>query len=64
MPKPIFVSVDLTDKEEKELVTLLNEYNDYFAWSYEDMKGVSLEVVHHTIPIQDNERLVQWKSTI
>ena len=39
-PKPIFILVDLTSKEEQQLVLLLKECQDCFAWSYEDMKGV------------------------
>ena len=50
-PKRVFVSVDLTKEEESDLIALLKEHKDYFAWSYEDMKGVLLEVVQHTIPL-------------
>ena len=53
-PKPIFVSVELTKEEEGELIALLKEYKDCFSWPYEDMKGMPLEVVQHTIPIQDD----------
>ena len=58
-PKPIFVSVDLTKEEESDLIALLKEYKDCFAWSYKDMKGVPLEVVQHTIPIRDDAKPVQ-----
>ena len=30
-PKPIFVSVDLSQEEESDLITLLKEYKDCFA---------------------------------
>ena len=36
-PKPIFVSIDLIKEEESDLIALLKEYKDCFAWSY-DMK--------------------------
>ena len=35
-PKPVFVSVDLSKEEEGDLITLLKEYKDCFAWSYEE----------------------------
>ena len=57
-PKPVFVSVDLNKEEESDLITLLKEYKDCFAWSYEDMKGVPPEVVQHTIPIRDDTKPV------
>ena len=44
-PKLVFVSVDLTKEEESDLIMLLKEYKDCFAWSYEDMKGVLPKVV-------------------
>ena len=59
MPKPVFVLVDFSKEEESDLITLLKEYKDYFAWSYEDMKGVPSEVVQHTIPIRDDAKPVQ-----
>ena len=55
-PKPIFVSMDLSNEEESDLITLLKEYKDCFAWSYEDMKGVPPKVVQHTIPIRDDAK--------
>ena len=59
IPKPILVLVDLTKEEESDLIALLKEYKDYFAWSYKDMKGVLPEVVHHvTIPLRDNDPLL------
>ena len=57
----MFISIDLTPKEEQQLVLLLKEYQECFAWSYEDMKGVPLEVVQHTIPIWDDAKLVQQR---
>ena len=60
-PKPIFVSVDLSKEEESDLITLLKEYKDCFAWSYEDMKGVPPEVVQHTILIRDDAKPVQQR---
>ena len=43
------------------MITLLKEYKDCFAWSYEDMKGVPPEVVQHTIPIRDDAKPVQQR---
>ena len=36
-PKP---NVDLAIEKEQQLVPLLKEYQDCFAWLYEDMKGI------------------------
>lgn len=61
VPKLVFVLVDLIEKEEKELITLLKEYKDCSAWAYEDMKGVPPKVIQHTIRIRDVAKLVQRK---
>ena len=60
-PKLVFVSVDLTKEEESDLIMLLKEYKDCFAWSYEDMKGVLPEVVQHTISLQEDTKPVQQR---
>ena len=44
-PKPVLVSIDLINEEEGDLIALLKEYKDCLAWPYDDMKGVTLEVV-------------------
>ena len=46
-PKLAFISVDLTIEERQQLVLLIKEYQDCFACSYDDMKGIPPEVVHH-----------------
>ena len=35
------------DNEKKEIVDLLEEYADIFAWSYQDIPGLSTEIVEH-----------------
>ena len=32
-------------------MTLLQNYQDIFAWSYRDMPGLSLEIVQHKLPL-------------
>jgi len=32
-------------------VTLLRDYQDIFAWSYQDMPGLSSEIVQHKLPL-------------
>ena len=33
-----------------ELIALLKEFRDIFAWSYQDMLGLDTEIVMHRIP--------------
>ena len=32
-------------------MTLLRDYQDIFAWSYQDMPGLSSEIVQHKLPL-------------
>jgi len=34
-----------------DLVALLQDYQDIFAWSYQDMPGLSLDIVQHKLPL-------------
>ena len=60
-PKLVFVSVNITKEEEGDLIMLLKEYKDCFAWPYKDMKSVPPEVVQHTILIRDDAKPVQQR---
>lgn len=39
-PKPIFISETLSPLEKEDLIQLLHEYIDVFAWSYEDIASL------------------------
>ena len=50
--KMVNIGDHLTEEESDKLRQLLREYKDCFAWSYQDLKGISEEVVVHTIPLR------------
>ncbi|CAB4278491.1 unnamed protein product [Prunus armeniaca] len=56
-PKPIFVSASSTQQELEEYTQLLQEYQDVFAWSYQDMPGLDPNVAVHKLGIPDE---AQW----
>ena len=39
----------LEEKDIKEYSDLIDEFNDTFAWSYDELKGISREMVEHRI---------------
>nr|GLL46618.1 uncharacterized protein LOC104648515 [Ipomoea trifida] len=39
-PRPIFISILLSNEDEKIYVELLKEYIDVFAWTYKEMPGI------------------------
>ena len=48
-PKVIQVGNTLTASKRDALVALLTEFKVVFAWSYEDMPGIDIDIVHHCI---------------
>ncbi|XP_070029012.1 uncharacterized protein [Nicotiana sylvestris] len=44
------ISIDLSPTEKEEYIRFLKEYEDIFAWSYDDMSGLSTSIVAHKLP--------------
>ena len=45
----------------KELIDLLQDYNDVFAWSYQDMSGLDTDIVVHHLPLREECAPVKQK---
>ncbi|KAL3684863.1 hypothetical protein R1sor_002885 [Riccia sorocarpa] len=50
-PKIIKVGNHLSEVHKKGLIKLLTDYKGVFAWTYEDMKGIPLEICQHKIKL-------------
>ena len=50
-PKPLFISESLSPSEKEDLISLVLEYIDVFAWNYEDMPGLVPQVAMHYLNI-------------
>jgi hypothetical protein len=55
-PRPTFVNKTLEADRSDEMIDLLKEYSDYFAWSYTEMPGLTRELVEHRLPIKPGFR--------
>src|SRR3954468_4507332 len=55
-PKPIFVGEGLSPTE-RDLIKLIQEYIDVFAWNYEDMPGLDPQVAMHRLNIEPEKKL-------
>jgi hypothetical protein len=47
IPRPTFVNKNLDPTFRLELINLLKEYLDCFAWNYNEMPGLSRDLVEH-----------------
>ena len=54
--KPTYISQLLDLKFQTELEALLRRYRDCFAWDYDEMPGLSRELVEHRLPIREGCR--------
>ncbi|KAL0307199.1 UNVERIFIED_CONTAM: hypothetical protein Sradi_6137200 [Sesamum radiatum] len=58
-PRPIYISVSLTQEEEGTYIALLHEFKDVFAWSYKKMAGLDQKVVVHHLSVKKGARPVK-----
>ncbi len=59
--KEVKIGTLFPPEEKEELVHLLKEYVDVFAWSYQDMPGLSSDIVLHKIPLKPGAKPVRQK---
>ena len=59
--KEVKVGTCMSMKVRDELVTLLRDYQDIFSWSYQDLPGLSLEIVQQKLPLNPGCSLVKKK---
>ena len=57
-PKPIFICSQLSTQKKEQLVELLKRYVDMFAWTYDEMPGLDLEPVVHSLNVDPGTKLV------
>jgi hypothetical protein len=55
-PRPTFISANLESSFREELIKLLREYKDCFAWDYSEMPCLDRSIVEHQLPIKPGFR--------
>jgi hypothetical protein len=51
----------LSPEEKKAYLRLFKEYQDVFAWSYQDLKTYDTRIIQHTIPLRPEVKPFQQK---
>ena len=54
--RPTYVSAKLDPKYKQELIDLLKEFKDCFAWEYYEMPGLDRSIIEHRLPIKPRYR--------
>ncbi len=55
------IGSDISTKTRQDLIGLLQEFKDVFAWSYQDMPWLSTDIVVHRLPIKEDCKPMQQK---
>ena len=51
--REVKIRTTLSPTIREKLIDLLREYNDVFAWSYQDMPGLDTDIVVHRLPLRE-----------
>ena len=57
--KSIYTATNLEESFESALVALLKEYQDIFAWSYQDMPGLNTSLITYKLGIDPTNRPIK-----
>jgi hypothetical protein len=57
--RPTYISANINPMLKGKLVELLKEYKDCFAWDYNEMPGLSRELVEHRLPLRPDKKPVK-----
>ena len=60
--KEVCISAKLSPQARAEFIAFLREYADVFTWSYDDMVGLDVEIVVHTLPLKPDAKPVKQNS--
>ena len=51
--REVKIGTTLSPATRKELIDLLQEYSDVYAWSYQDIPGLDTDIVVHCLPLRE-----------
>jgi hypothetical protein len=61
-PRMVKIGKGTTKKERKEILELIREFRDTFAWNYDDLKAYKGDVIQHVIPLVEGAKPFRQKS--
>jgi len=50
--KQVKIGTTMTEEMQKQLHTLLQEFKDVFAWSYQDIPSLDPDIIQHKLPLK------------
>ena len=59
--KNLFIGIECSPEEIQIYTDLFKEFQDVFAWSYEEMPGIDPSIVQHEIKMYENAKIVHQR---
>ena len=59
--KEVKIGANLEVSVKQQLIQMLHDYVEIFAWSYEDMPGLDTDIVVHRLPTKEDYPSVKQK---
>jgi hypothetical protein len=63
-PKNVKIGAQCSDEDKMKFAKMLGEFQDFFAWSYEDLRGFYLALIQHAIPIKEGIKPIRQKQIL
>jgi ribonuclease HI len=60
-PRMVKIGKGTTEKERMEILALIREFRDTFAWNYDDLKAYRGDVIQHAIPLVEGVKPFRQK---
>jgi len=60
LDRKVIIGGNLSKEEEIDLVESLAKNKDVFAWSASDLKGVSRDIIQHSLDVNPNIKPKKW----
>ena len=59
--REVKIETTLSPATRKELISLLQKYSDVFAWSYQNMPSLDIDIMVHRLPLREECAPVKQK---
>jgi hypothetical protein len=60
-PRMVKIGKGTTEKERNEILDLIREFKDTFAWTYDDLRAYRGDVIQHVIPLTEGPKPFRQK---
>jgi Mg2+ and Co2+ transporter CorA len=60
-PQHVNLQLGCSPFERMAFINFPKQHNDFFSWSYDDIKTFDTSIIQHTIPMLSEEKPVQQK---